>query len=159
MIIPANASAAWRYVYQAAPATPWTVVMPMQALWKIANFANFGLILSDSTGKFIMFGMSEDRIGATPNLAQWNSPTSSNSNNNNNFNWPSNAKAYYMAQDDGTNLTFSVSLTGATGSFFQCYQVSRTAWLASGPTRIGFGGDSENSLDVRIYSDWFRRTQ
>lgn len=156
---PAGSSGNFRYVYQAAPSTPWTVVMPMRTMWKIASFANFGLILSDSTGKFYVFGMSEDRIGATPNLGTWNSPTSANVNNNNNLNLPSNAKMYYAVQDDGTNLNFSVSYTGASGTFFQAYTVSRTAFLASGPTRVGFGCDSENSFQVSVNSDWFRRTQ
>jgi hypothetical protein len=153
--VPTSGSANWRYIYQTAPgSTPWELQMrcainaPPQS-----NYNNAGLVLSDSSGKFVFFGLQTSlQLGA----AYWNSPTTISTGvgtNKVNFYTP---VVYLKANDDGTNLTFWYSILGA--GWVQVAQVARTAFLTSGPTRVGFGADTESGNALIFECDWFRRT-
>lgn len=149
---PGSASTKWEYIYQTAPSTPWGVQMPFSILSALAaNFWSAGLVLSDSSGKIIHFGFTVNN-GLV--VQYYNSPTSFNSA-------PVaamaglNGKTYIRLKDDGTNITFWYSIQGV--AWYQFGQLSRTAFLTSGPTRVGIGVDSENSNIVYLETDWFRR--
>ena len=152
---PTSASTAWHYIYQAAPSTPWEVQAKCAFLAGFpTNFWSAGLVLSDSSGKIIHFGPS---VNINVKVQYYNSPTSFNSSPSGSLpDSSNNALLYLRVKDDGMNLTFWFSMAGS--GWHQFAQLSRTAFLASGPTRVGLGVDSENSEIVLLECDWFRRT-
>lgn len=135
----------WNYCWQAAPAAPYTLTARLRGFVPTTNFTSQGLVLSDSTGKIITLALGSrgnDNIGSYTAPVHvciqsdyWNSPTSYNSSpfGGMAFSWCE----YFRVKDDGTNLTFYISNDGDV--WYEVATASRTAFLTSGPTRIGFG--------------------
>lgn len=65
---------------------------------------------------------------------------------------------YLSVGYDGTNLNFSISATGFTGSYDQVYSETPAAFLGAPPSLIGLTADNEGATqqDLLIV-DWFRR--
>ena len=151
----------WNYIYQTAPATPWTVTMVMSFNAPNINYTYGGLVLSDSTGKLVTFGplYDTDFGNAVVAVDHYASPTSYTSTP---FSVKSiagvSAPVYLRIQDDGTNLNFSMSMQGQ--GYVLLYTESRTAELASGPTRVGLGENCQAGSGIcDVETDWFRQTQ
>lgn len=125
---PASASINWRYIYQTAPATPWEVQAKCIFLAGFpTSFWNAGIVLSDSSGKIIHWGPSVNLICK---VQYYNSTTSFNSTPGGSVN-PAGVSIpgfYLRVKDDGTNLTFWLSMGGS--AWHQFNQLSRTAFLA-----------------------------
>src|SRR5581483_11235478 len=126
------------------------------------SFAQVGIILVDGSGRAITCDLSV-RAG-TPTFAfgidYWN-------NGNSQFGSPTgpvdvmpivNFPLWLKVQDDGTNITFSFSRTGAL--YFPVGSVSRKAWLSSGATGVGLmvGSNGANAVVNGTY-EYFRQTQ
>lgn len=155
---PAHAGDAKKYIYQATPGTPWEVTAKVCTVGKMANYIVGGVVISDATGKLIVFNSGYDATPDTYMLAvtRYNSVSSFNGYAQD---WPQPAGVpiYMRIKDDGTNLTYSYSRDGA--HFFQFLQQSRTTFLASGPTRVGLVVDANScGSDAMLTCDWFRRT-
>jgi hypothetical protein len=152
---PAHSGDNKRYIYQAAPSTPWEFTAKVSLVGKIGNFLSGGLIFSDSTGKIIEYSMGVD---GNPMIAviHYNSPSSFSGYASTLSPQPISCM-YLKVKNDGTNLIFSFCFDGV--GFLPQYSESRTAFLSSGPTRVGLFVDANNTgADALISSDWFRRT-
>jgi hypothetical protein len=155
-----------RGIYQNVPNHPWTVVTKVVAMDMVSysNYAQVGLFLMDNSGKVTTCALSVR--SPTPTFgfefSNWNNATS----------WSSYATPagvvgilpsvtfplWFKLQDDGTNITCSFSRTGAL--YFPMGQMSRTAWMSSGPTGVGLliGSNVSNSVVNGTY-EYLRQTQ
>ncbi len=160
---PPAASTSMNGITQPVPGTPWTVVLKVSGmdLMPMQPFPLCALVLTDSTGKFIVFGTSFRNEQASLGLSvdYWESvsaysgfspfPAAS---------LPSYFPWWLKVQDDGTNLTFSYSGTGSV--YTPVVTVPRTAFLSSGPTSIGLAvGSDAAGTAVNGAFDYFRRVQ
>jgi hypothetical protein len=148
-------------IYQAAPATPWTVVAKISLIARIAaNFPEVGLFLMDSvSSKVIFFEMAGNNPGEVLNIAHFTNPTT--------FgavvfteSFPLKNYLYLKIQDDGTNLKYSVSPDGQ--AYVQMFSEGRTSFLTNGANRVGLGVNPAVTIaqgPVALSCDWFRRTQ
>jgi len=160
---PAAAGTSMNGITQPAPATPWTAVLKVNAmdLSPVQPAPLSGLVLGDSTGKFIVFGVFFANPSAQLALTVGYWPTGTDATGGNPFGssmLPSTFPWWLKVQDDGTNLTFSYSGTGSV--YTQVGTVSRTAFLSSGPTKVGIGVGSDGAnTPVNGAFDYFRQIQ
>jgi hypothetical protein len=155
LICPGTAGEQVRAITQTAPAPTWEVTAKVSNISRRFDYSQCGLVLMDAAGKLIGFGYlraTTEQLG----LSKWNSVTSfSGAYLDEAFSWP--PYIYLRVKDDNVNLTFSFSYDGVR--FEQWYQVSRTNFFASGPTKVGLFGEPANaSIGNSLSSDWFRRT-
>ncbi len=160
---PAAAGTSMNGITQPVPATPWTAVLKVNAmdLSPMQPAPLSALVLGDSTGKFIVFGVFFANPSAQLALTVGYWPTGTDATGGNPFGssmLPSTFPWWLKVQDDGTNLTFSYSGTGSV--YTQVGIVSRTAFLSSGPTKVGIavGSDGANT-PVNGAFDYFRQVQ
>jgi len=148
-----------RGIYKTAPATPWQAVLKCDdhEMLSFTNFAEIGILLSDSSNKGIVlaisarntanqFGLSVDNF----NASSYGSAVVAATN-------VAGPPWYLSVKDDGTNLLFYAGKRG--GQLTQIGSVSRTAFLTSGPTRVGIAVFSNGANQIVTgYFDFFRRT-
>lgn len=158
LTIPSAGSTNLRGIEQTLPSAPWRFRAKIASVGARANFFQSGLWLRDGSGKII----SLHRGWASNPLIEWNwwnSVTAYNST-------PSSFPLYdptawgwwYMEiQDDNTNLIFRYSASGEEGSFVRWRSESRTAFMASGPTKIGLFANDQASNGAKTFCRWFRR--
>jgi len=142
-------------IVQTVPATPWEVTSKIWFFAPPSNYAQGGIILRNTAGQLVLFHYQYTQ-GLC--MSYYNSPTSFNSTP---FTFGQTGTPttplYFRIRDDGTNLTLSAALDGA--SFMQMNQVGRAAFLTGGATQAGiFLDTNETNFDVTLSSDWFRRT-
>jgi len=161
--VPAESASAMNGILQPAPAAPWTVVLKINSLdlAPLQPYPLSGLVLSDSTGKIVFFGISYRNTSATIGLsiAYWTTATSySGSSPFGPSMLPSTFPWWLKVQDDGTNLKFWYSGTGSV--YTPVATVSRSAFLSGGPTMIGLavGSDGANT-PVNGAFDYLRQIQ
>ena len=146
----------WTYITETLPSAPWTFVLKLHGLaYYPANYSYSGMILSDSSGKLISFHLGYNG-GTILQVDYWNSSTSYNGDpfSVNGTWWQ---PVYFKVQDDATNLTFSVGAAG--NAYIPIKVLSRTAFLASGPTLIGAGCGLNNPPGPASAAfDYIRRT-
>lgn len=161
--VPAAAGTAMNGITQPTPPGPWTVVLKVNAmdLIPIRPYPFAALVLSDSTGKIIMFCVSFRDVNATLALSvdYWTNATNySGISPFSATKLPSYFPWWLKVQDDGTNLNFFYSGTGSV--YTQILSVSRTAFLPAGPTKVGIGVGSDGAnTPVNAVFDYFRQTQ
>jgi hypothetical protein len=161
---PANGGNDTRGIYQNVPAPPWTVVTELVAMdmASYANYAQVGFFLTDGSGKAITCDLSVRSIIPTFafDMSYWNSGSSFGSTPTGElYEMPVvSFPLWFKVQDDGTNITCSFSRTGTL--YFPIGSVSRTAWLASGPTGVGLliGSNGSNAVVNGTY-EYFRQIQ
>jgi hypothetical protein len=160
---PAAAGTSMNGVMQPVPGTPWTVVLKVNAmdLSPMQPAPLSALVLGDSTNKLVVFALffanPSAALGAT--VGYWPSVTDATGGNPLGVTMlPSTFPWWLKVQDDGTNLIFSYSGTGSV--YTQIGAVSRTAFLSSGPTKVGVavGSDGANT-PVNGAFDYFRQIQ
>jgi hypothetical protein len=159
---PAVAGLSLNGITQPAPATPWTVVLKVNGmdLIPVRPFSVSYVVLSDSTGGIIAFGVSfRDTNGALGLTVDYlTSATTYSSTPFGPAALPPYFPCWLKVQDDGTNLKFSYSGTGSV--YTQVFSVSRTAFLASGPANVGIAVSSNGANEpVNGAFDYFRQTQ
>jgi hypothetical protein len=159
---PAAAGISLNGITQPVPATPWTVVLKVNAmdLIPMGPFPVCDLVLSDSTGAIIAFGVSFRNTNAALGLSvdYLTNATTYISSPFGPATLPSYFPWWLKVQDDGTDLKFSYSGTGSV--YTQVLSVSRTAFLASGPTQVGIAVSSNGAnTPVNGAFDYFRQTQ
>jgi hypothetical protein len=161
-------SANERIIYQAAPSTPWTIVMKSRFMRGMGSSGSgnveqwAGIILEDSiSGKFVGINWRNDSGGGLGlQVAEQSSVTSTGYSQVYNSGTLTTAEpGCYKVQDDGTNLNFSYSLD--CNGFVKFYSQGRTAYLTNGANRVGididnFGGAASPGV---LSVDYFRRTQ
>ena len=150
-------------ITQPAPASPWTVVMKVNALdlMPMKPYPLCDLVLSDSTGRLILFGVSFRNMSATLALSidYWlNATTYSGRSPLAASTLPSYFPWWLKVEDDGTNLKFFYSGTGSV--YTQILSVSRIDFLSGGPARVGLavGADGAGTT-VNGAFDYFRQIQ
>jgi len=161
---PPNSGNDTRGIYQNLPAPPWTVVTKLVAMdmASFANYAQVGFFLIDDSGRAITCDMSVRSTLPTFafDISYWNSGTSFSTTPTDEVDTMPivNFPLWLKVQDDGTNIIFSFSRTGAL--YFPVGSVSRTAWLSSGPTGVGLliGSNGANAIVNGTY-EYFRQTQ
>ena len=160
---PAATGSSINGITQPVPATPWTVVLKLNAmdLSPMQPYPLSALVLSDSTNKLIVFGVFFANQSAALGLTVGYWPTGTQATGGNPFGTtmlPSTFPWWLKVQDDGTNLTFSYSGTGSI--YTKVGTVSRTEFLSSGPTKVGIavGSDGANT-PVNGAFDYFRQVQ
>jgi hypothetical protein len=128
----------WATWLKAAPATPWTAIIGLVYMSKFGTFPTAGISLSDSTGKYVNWAVQWNGAGnSVPTLSYWNSSTSFSSAPLS-VSWMLQVPVFWMyVTDNGTNILVGMLVNGIDK--FQFTSVSRTAFLASGPTKVGFG--------------------
>jgi hypothetical protein len=131
----------WKYVAVAAPATPWTLCVRLQgSFWISSGVPDIGIVLSDSSGKLVTLAMTTRNNYGDVQIDYWNSPTSF-------YQEPLQAQfqrvEHLRVTNDGTNLNFYISADGT--NWIEVGSLSQTAWLAAGPTLIGFGYDTSTT--------------
>ena len=164
LTVPAAAGASMNGITEPVTAAPWTVVLKVNAmdLNPMQPFPLCALVLTDSTGKFIVFSVSFRNTSAALglNVSYWTSATAVYSGPSpfgldmlpSTFPW------WLKVHDDGTSLTFSYSGTGSV--YTQILTASRYAFLSSGPTRVGLAVGSDGSgTTVNGAFDYFRQIQ
>ena len=157
LVAPNNSGQSYRYIYKAAPSTPWRVTMQMQVLGIDQNYWNCGLLISDGTKLMVVGGSGNVSNIGTIGVQEWTSTTAFSASVGAAY-WNPGGIVYVSVEDDGTNLTFWTSPDGI--HFTQLYQAARGAFLSTGPTRVGIGVDMENNTSgssLLLVSDWFRR--
>jgi hypothetical protein len=160
---PAAAGTSMNGITQPVPGTPWTAVLKVNAmdLSPMQPAPLSGLVLSDSSNRFVVFGLffanPSAALGVT--VGYWPSLTDATGGNPLGTTMlPSTFPWWLKVQDDGTNLTFSYSGTGSV--YTQIGVVSRTAFLSSGPTKVGIAVGSDGAdTPVNGAFDYFRQVQ
>jgi hypothetical protein len=160
--VPAAGGTAINGITQPAPATPWTVVLRVSGMDLIPMGPSplCDLVLSDSTGQIIVFGVSFRNTSAALGLSvdYLTNPTTYVTTPFGPDTLPSSFPWWLKVQDDGTDLKFSYSGTGSV--YTQVLSVSRTAFLPSGPTQVGLAvGSNGANTPVNGAFDYFRQTQ
>jgi hypothetical protein len=161
--VPAATSISMSGITQPVPGTPWTVVLKVNGmdLMPMQPFPLCSLVLTDTSGKFIVFGVSFRDTKASLGLSvdYWTTVAAySGTSPFGPGTLPSNFPWWLKVQDDGTNLTFSYSGTGSV--FTPVATVPRTAFLSSGPTSVGLAVGSDGAgTTVNGAFDYFRQVQ
>ena len=155
---PGHSGPQLRYIYQAAPATPWRITakcLTFNGNNGASNFVHNGMLLGDTSAKLETLDIASSGNNTTGiGVNRWTNATTYSAGEGIGF-WTSNP-TYLSIEDDGINLTFWSSPDGV--NFMQQYQESRTAWFASGPTKIGLFLDVETVPAYALLScDWIRR--
>jgi hypothetical protein len=160
---PAATGTSMNGVTQPVPGRPWTAVLKINAmdLSPMQPAPLSALVLSDSTNKFIVFGVFFANTSAALGLTVGYWPSGTDATGGNPFGvtmLPSTFPWWLKVQDDGTNLTFSYSGTGSV--YTQIGAVSRSVFLSSGPTKVGIGVGSDGAnTPVNGAFDYFRQIQ
>jgi hypothetical protein len=161
--VPASASTSINGITQPLPGHPWTAVLKVSGmdLMPMRPSPLCALVLGDSTDKFVVFGVFFGNTSATLGLvvSYWTTATAySGTSPFGPGTLPSNFPWWLKVQDDGTNLTFSYSGTGSV--YTPVVTVPRTAFLSSGPTRVGLAVGSDGAgTTVNGAFDYFRQVQ
>lgn len=120
---------------------------------------NVGLYFSDGT-KFVYFGLGAFGNSWGMAVENWNTATSKSANVQT-FLWavvPDLAQnlqhrpIWLRIEDNGTNLIFSWALV--RGNWQTFHTVSRTAFIAAGPTKVGWGGYKGDSTIRAALLSW-----
>jgi hypothetical protein len=148
-----SASTSLRIRKKAAPATPYQVDMMME--YEDNSGSKYGgLIFRDGGGKLHTFHC----IPTTNNcqIVNFSDPTTFSSNPGNTTLRGSIVGTlqpiWMRIRDDGTNLKFTASRDGR--NYFTEMSISRTSFMAGGPTEIGFFGNVDSAaglFDMNIY--------
>jgi hypothetical protein len=156
LLIPSNSGVTVRYIYQPAPSTPWRVAAKINIAACDINYFHTGLVIADSSGKLITLDVGGGTSAPfSLEVAHWTNYTTYGAQVGKGF--LAGSVCYLSLEDDGTNITYWFSPDGV--NWIQIAQESRTAFLASGPTRVGLMGDMESTYGpVLLSCDWFRRT-
>jgi hypothetical protein len=161
--VPGSGTTSMNGVMQPVPGTPWSVVLKVNGmdLMPMQPYPLSALVLTDSTGKFIVFGISfrDTKPSLGLSVDYW-----LDASRYSGFSplpagiLPSYFPWWLKVQDDGTNLTFSYSGTGSV--YMPVMMVPRTAFLSSGPTSVGLAAGSDGSgTTVNGAFDYFRQVQ
>lgn len=155
----------YNILMEPCPPGTWTLVAKVRGLRGTATSTNstMGLVVKGSAG-YSVYG------------AYWNgnwqiivqdlvSPTNHSADHTGLGTFPSPAQnplnesewLYLKISYDGTNLTFSWSLTGNANAFVQAYTATAASWVGT-PSNFGYFVNSATTLGVEVLSDWFRRT-
>lgn len=152
---PANATDSIRMLVKSLPATPYTFTIGYVIdSWTLPATLNTGICIRDSSsGRLIQWGtVATSGVAYGIYVQYWNSATSWSSapkSSSMNGTLGLSSVFFYRITDDGTNLTFSFSISGQTFTTFYG-PVSRTAWLSS-PNQIGIMADSANNQAVPMF--------
>ncbi len=152
-------------IIKSAPGTPWQVTAEVQVELHVSKFATgywkTGLILYDSvSGRLYSFGLAS-QAASVVKVDRFNNPTSFSANQFQSDTlgsaYPRGGKVYLRAEDDGSNIKFSMSFGGLR--FSQLYSEARTAFLTNGPDNVGLCINNNGAtVDLYVICDWFRRT-
>lgn len=145
------------YIWETAPTPPYTITAKIAPTFYNSAYTYSGIIFGDSTGKVVMFQYNN---GIAVAVNYWTNNTTFNSTPVGPYNLNLGGVVYFRVADDGTNLTFACSNDGVSFVSFGGAGISRTAFLTSGPTRIGVGSglNQATSSNCTFGCDWFRRT-
>jgi hypothetical protein len=151
---PTNSGDSMRTLYQAAPATPWTITTRVYiASVTGTNYFFAGLTaLESSTGKRVTLWVGYDTGNKVEVFKMTNATTVSSVPLSND--WPP-RWAYLRLADDGTNLKAFYSQDGIT--YVQCWSEARTTFMTGGANRIGVAVNLNNTTFSATGSfQWFR---
>jgi hypothetical protein len=159
---PASGTDNQRIIEQVIPAGAWTyrckITAPSSGSYYIAGL----MLLVNASGKLIYFALTNNggykiAVAGFTNVTTYGGylPVSTDFATTLG---PVTAPKYFELVFNGTTTwTFSVSVSGATGSFVQIYSANvNTAFLGAAPDRIGFICDSRTTITALV-ADWFRR--
>lgn len=123
------------------PSTPWSItigIMPFE--WGV-NYNNVGLYVTDGT-KLVAFSLQYNTGWIITVINYTNATTYSSAPFS--ITAPVSHYLFFLKiVNDGTNLTFYYSINGT--DFYQVYQTTVTAFLATNPTAVGFFAESNNA--------------
>lgn len=160
MTAPVNAGTNIRFIYQAAPGTPWQVTAKIALDFPFAAQGNAGLVLADATGKLIFLGMNFAGTNFNLDVLRYTNVTTFSAAAFTGAWAQVNAMTggwfWLSIKDDGANLTYYFSTDSV--NYQPLLVESRTAFLTAGPTRVGLLIDAENSLALSLSCEYFRRT-
>lgn len=161
---PALTSArSWGGYSQPAPAGSYTLVAKL-AVQNQSSSTNGGVFFGTTTsGKLITFSLivgqllvqamtdpntfSANQAGPTAGIVETLGVVAV-------YGW-----VYLQITYDGTNLIFSISLTGVPGTFFQFFSETAASFLGGPPSLVGIGDNNFSaSTQSLLIVDWWRRT-
>lgn len=136
---------------QAAPATPYSLIVGFVPLIDPVNQTSCGVVFRESsTGKFIYFNLMFDTSSTIAksdvvfNVSDYTNPTTLMSNYVVlSAGFLKGSIIWFKMADDGVDLTWSYSNDGQ--NYIVAATRSRTNFLASGPNQVGFAINSNNT--------------
>ena len=148
---PANGSTSIRMIEQALPAGTWAYVVPFLGLQGVyTNFMAAGLALRESGSS--KYEILETAVSGGPNLFVnrfTDSSTFSATAYSTGFYY---GPIFYKIEYDGTNLIYSLSFDGSTGSFAPIESHAKAAFFSTAPDKIGLtcwsNGSSKDTYAV-----------
>lgn len=151
--IPTGAGANFRGKELTAPAAPYAVIGAIEMSHVIVANATGqprgGLFFRESgTGEIIslMARTMTDRGGVSYNVQRWTDPTTFSAEVHTS-DWTINSGlVWFRIEDDNTDLNFSISNDGV--NWREIHSEARTAFMAGGPDRIGFGANASDTTAV-----------
>jgi hypothetical protein len=139
-VTPANGTLSANYAWTAPPTAPWTVIARILGEPILNSNSSYGLVLGDGSGKFITFDFGGGSTLYEIQVVTWNNTTSVNSVAAQYYFF--NSYQYFKITNNGTTLTFYISLDG--DNWINIYSASVTFYL-SAVNEIGIGNTTENN--------------
>jgi hypothetical protein len=141
-----------RGLYLSTPvSTPWSVIALVRPLIDHAgSFAKAGIAVRESSSsKFVAFWPWQTN---NPVIETWNSETSAGTETTGiTLSVAPGGERWCKIEDDGTNLIFSIGLTGA--DWYQCYSIDRDAHMLGGANQAGVVVSRGNNVNDKVFLD------
>lgn len=144
-----------RFLYKAAPATPWTFVIGVVGNITFANMLAGILLRESSSGKLISWGIGPNSVSTQAGAAvsKWSSYTGFSASYISVGNTIFPPISWLSAEDDGTNLSWSCSIDGQ--NFRRILQEPRGDWFTSHPDQVGIGIDAYGGANAdAVFVHW-----
>lgn len=117
----------------------------------LGNFSGTGLGFRSASGQvsLVYWRLSNSNMG----LENWASPTSFSSISN--LTIPGMNYGFCMqVEDNGSNLIWRLSASGAPGTWVAIHSVGRTSFLTGGPVSVGWWGRDNNNANTWVLRSW-----
>ncbi len=146
----------------AAPGAAFTFTGHITGACNHVNFVNYGITISDGT-KYEPFAVVSVSGANQYVVAAWTNSTSSTTDRLSPIGMLGIANDVWLRVIyDGTLLKFSLSPTGTEGTFREVYSESKTAFLSTAPTQLGFvvnsGGTAGGNVACTAIANYYKVT-
>ncbi len=146
----------------AAPGAAFTFTGHITGACNHVNFVNYGITISDGT-KYEPFAVVSVSAASQYVVAAWTNSTSGTTDRLSPIGMMTLSNDVWLRVIyDGTLLKFSLSPTGTESTFRQVYSESKTAFLTTAPTQLGFsvnsGGTAGGNVACTAVANYYKVT-
>lgn len=138
-----------------APSTPYAIVARVNGIGEIGQFDGWGLCFRESsTGEitFFYYQPNSNTVNDKVVIENWTDHDTFSSSVDDAF--YGGIPTWLRIEDDGTDLTFSVSNDGFDASFVEMFTVGRTTFMAGGPDQVGFMTRNDSGARTVTLQSW-----